>query len=101
MRIRSREWSGPKARGNERPHAGSGLGTTDEPVALRAFIGAQRKSPEPLTLAVVLANAGLRSRLRIRFSAPRAASDADSEPRVEQRAALRERAATSGSAADD
>ena len=101
MRIRSREWSGPKARGNERPHAGSGLGTTDEPVAMRAFIGRQRNSLEPLTLAVVLANAGPRSRLRIRFSTLKAASDADSEPRVERAERPRERAAQSGSAPDD
>jgi hypothetical protein len=101
MRIRSREWSGPKARGNERPRTGSGLGTTDEPVAMRAFIGGQRNSLEPLTLAVVLANAGPRSRLRIRFSAHKAASDAGSEPRVERAEGPRERAAQSGSADDD
>jgi len=46
---------------------------------------------QPLALAVVLTNAGRRSRLRRRVSAA-----SDSEPRAEQREALRERAVPVG-----
>jgi hypothetical protein len=84
QRFQSRERSGPKARGSER----SAAFRTQPPSLQRsaafpsAYQPARRCFPEqPLTLAVVLPNAGPRSRLRKRlFMAP----PSDSEPRPRQ-----------------